>query len=98
MLQDGAAVIDMERVTPREFWAYLDKWKLVTSVSKKMLLANAGGRYYQTGYFSVLGIVGTKMVPDMTNIIGAMRRAPTKSHGRIGMTYFINRNATHEKD
>lgn len=88
--------LEMERVSSALFWEYLNRWRLVTSVSRKMMLQNSGGRYAQTGYFSVAEVVGSKMIPDMTNLLGVIRRAPTKSHGRIGLSYFINRNAAPE--
>lgn len=88
--------IEMLRVKSRDFWDHLSKFRLVTSVSRKMLMSNSKGRYAQTGYFSVAEVIGSKMIPDMTNLLGVIRRAPTKSHGRIGLSYFINRNAAPE--
>jgi hypothetical protein len=88
--------IEMVRVSPRDFVAYLAKWPFVTSVSQLMPTKNKGGRYAQTGYFPVAEIHGTALVPDMGNMLGAIRKAPTKSDGVRETLYFINVNARPE--
>lgn len=88
--------IVMVRVSPVDFLAHLEKWPLVTTVFQLMPMENKGGRYVQTGYFSVSEIHGTSCVPDLENILGAIRKAPTKSDGIRHTLYFINLNARPE--
>lgn len=89
-------VVEMVRVSPAEFVSHLDRWPLVTSVSQLMPLENSGGRYAQTGYFSVAEVQGTKLIPDTPNLLAAIRKAPTKSGGQRDTLYFINLNARPE--
>jgi hypothetical protein len=84
--------VKMKRVSPQEFWAHLSKWMFICHRSQVMPMSNSGGQYTQTGYFSVLEIIGTKMVPDESNLLAVARKAPTMSHGSY-MGYFINLNA-----
>lgn len=84
--------IQMERVSIALFWEHLNRWRMITSVSQEKVFKNSDGFYSQTGYFSVAEVVGTKLIPDMTNILGAIRRSP-----RGEMAYFINTNATPEQ-
>jgi hypothetical protein len=86
----------MVRASPADFVAWLDRWPLIASVSQLMPTENKGGRYAQTGYFSVAEIQGTSAIPDLGNMLGAVRKAPTKSDGVRDTLYFINLNARPE--
>lgn len=91
-----ASHILMVRASPADFVAWLDRWPLVATVSQLMPMENKGGRYAQTGYFSVAEIRGTSAIPDLGNMLGAVRKAPTKSDGVRDTLYFINLNAIPE--
>lgn len=82
---------EMQRVTSRKLWEHLDRWSLVASESRKMPIVNTNGHYVQTGYFSVAEVVGTKLVPDESNLLAVIRQ-----DGKGYPGYFINLNARPE--
>lgn len=96
MSTEAEPILDMRRVTPRELWEHLDRWPLVASVSKQMKNGNKGGHYSHTGYFSVLEVKGTTLVPDESNLLAVIGKSPTKSDGIRQHGYFINLNARPE--
>lgn len=80
----------MTKVTREEFCRFIWKWRMVVDLNYTFPIT--GGRYRQKTYYSMNGVSGNQIVPNLDNPLGAITY-----DGTIPIKYHVNQDAVEEQ-